>query len=116
MSETVRNARTGAILADRIERASGMAARLRGLIGREELPRGEALVIRPCTSIHTCFMRFPIDAAFLSREHRVIRAISGLRPWRFTRVYPAAALVVELPAGTLAQTGTREGDTLELQV
>ena len=86
--------------------------RLRGLLGRDSLPDGAALVIEPCTSIHTFFMRFSIDAAFLDRAGRVVRAISNLRPWRATRIYPKAAMVVELPAGTLRRTDTREGDAL----
>ena len=106
------NPRSGAVLARRVERALTIAARLRGLLGRGALPEGDALAIEPCTSLHTFFMRFPIDAVFLSREGRVIRAISDLRPWRATRIYPRAALAVELPAGTLARTGTLEGDTL----
>ncbi len=110
----VRNPRTGAVLASRVERAATPLARIRGLLGRESLPDGDALLIEPCTSIHTFFMRFPIDAAFLSRDFRVIRAISHLKPWRATRFHPRAAMVVELPGGTLARTGTREGDLLEL--
>ena len=106
------NPRTGAVLAERVERATTIRARLRGLIGRAELKAGDALLIEPCTAIHTFFMRFPVDAVFLTREHRVIRAIPGLGPWRATRVYPRATMVVELPAGTLARTGTHEGDAL----
>jgi uncharacterized membrane protein (UPF0127 family) len=109
------NPRTGAVLAHRVERASTPIERLRGLLGRPSLPEGAALVIEPCTSIHTFFMRFPIDAAFLSRELRVIRAIPGLKPWRATRLYPRAAMVFELPGGTLARTGTREGDLLAVE-
>ena len=110
----VRNPRTFAVLASRVERAATPIERIRGLLGRESLPDGDALLIEPCTSIHTFFMRFPIDAAFLSRDFRVIRAISRLKPWRATRFHPRAAMVVELPGGTLARTGTREGDLLEL--
>jgi uncharacterized protein len=106
------NRRTGAVVAQRVERAVKPGARLRGLLGRDSLPEGSALVIEPCTSIHTFFMRFSIDAAFVARDGRVIRAISSMRPWRATRIYPAAARVVELPAGTLLRTGTVEGDTL----
>jgi uncharacterized protein len=106
------NPRSGAVLARRVERAVTMRARLRGLLGRTGLAEGDALAIEPCTSLHTFFMGFAIDALFLSRDGRVIRAIPDLRPWRATRIYPRAALAVELPAGTLARTGTREGDTL----
>lgn len=110
------NRRNGAVLASRAARAASVGARLRGLLGRPSLPEGEALVIEPCTSIHTFFMRFPIDAAFVGRDGRVLRALSHLRPWRATRIYPSAALVVELPAGTLARTGTGEGDPLAFEV
>jgi uncharacterized membrane protein (UPF0127 family) len=102
----------GAVLAERVERAVTVLQRMRGLLGRDTLPEGEALVIDPCTSIHTFFMRFAIDAAFLSRDGRVVRAISAMKPWRATRLYPSAAMVVELPAGTLARTATSEGDEL----
>jgi len=53
---------------------------------------------------------------FLGADGRVIRAISSLRPWRATRIYPSAALVVELPSGTLGRTGTIEGDLLAFEV
>jgi uncharacterized membrane protein (UPF0127 family) len=109
----LRNPRTGAVLAHRIERAATAMARLRGLLGRQGLEDGQALLIEPCAAIHTFFMRFAIDAAFLSRDLRVVRAISTLKPWRATRLHSRAAMVVELPAGTLQRTGTREGDVLE---
>ena len=110
------NRRTGAVLASAVERAVTVRTRLRGLLGRDGLAEGAALVIEPCTSIHTFFMRFSIDAAFLDRAGRVVRAISNLRPWRATRIYPSAAMVVELPAGTLARTVTIEGDQLAFEV
>ena len=103
------------MLADRVERAFSMRARLRGLLGRKGLDPGAALVIEPCASIHTFFMQFTIDAAFVRRDGRVIRAISGLRPWRATRIYPAATMVIELPEGVLAATATAEGDTLAFE-
>jgi uncharacterized protein len=83
-----------------------------GLLGRDGLSEGAALVIRPCNSIHTFFMRFDIDVAFLAKDGRVVRVIPAMKPWRATRVYPSAAMAVELPSQTLARTGTREGDVL----
>jgi uncharacterized membrane protein (UPF0127 family) len=107
------NPRSGATLAEQVERATSVRARLRGLLGRTSLADGTALAIEPCTSIHTFFMKFTIDALFLARDGKVVRAIAELRPWRATRVYPSAAMVVELPAGTLRRTDTREGDVLQ---
>ncbi len=109
------NRRNGAVLAERVERARSMRARMRGLLGRDALAEGDALAIEPCTSIHTFFMRFAIDAAFIARDGKVIRAISDLRPWRATRIYPSAAQVIELPAGTLRRSATGEGDFLTFE-
>jgi uncharacterized membrane protein (UPF0127 family) len=111
----VRNARTGALLAARVERAGTFTARLRGLLGRGSLAEGEALLIEPCASVHTWFMRFAIDLAFLSRELRVLSAVSGLKPWR-VRWSPRAAMALELRDGALARSGTRAGDVLTLEV
>ena len=110
------NQANGAVLAENVQIARTARARLKGLLGRDFLPEGEALSIEPCTSIHTFFMRFPIDAAFLARDGKVLRAISSMPPWRATRIYPRAALVVEFPAGTLARTGTAEGHVLVFSV
>ena len=109
------NRTRGAVLADRVESAHRIRDRLRGLLGRAKLGRGEALAIRPCASIHTFFMRFEIDAVFLDRDGRVLRALAGLRPWRATRFHLRAEQVVELPAGTVERTGTREGDELAFE-
>src|SRR5207245_9650335 len=99
----VRNSRTGAVLAERVERASTILARLRGLLGRRALPDGEALLIEPCASIHTFFMRFAIDAAFLSRELRVMRAIPDLGSWRARRLHLRSATDSCLESGTIAR-------------
>jgi uncharacterized protein len=109
------NRTRGAVLAERVQRAERMRDRLRGLLGRAAMTDGEALAIVPCRSIHTFFMKFPIDAVFLDRGSRVLRALAELPPWRATRIHPGATQVVELPAGTLARTGTREGDELAFE-
>jgi uncharacterized protein len=104
------NRRTGAVLADRVERATSFGPRLRGLLFRRALGEGEALSLEPCSAIHTFFMRFAIDALFLDGRRRVVRAVGSVRPWRSIRSCRSAVQVVELPEGTLARTATREGD------
>jgi uncharacterized membrane protein (UPF0127 family) len=106
---------SGAVLAEQVERATSMTARLKGLLGRDSLAPGHALAIEPCTSIHTCFMHFAIDVLFVSREGVVVRAISNLPPWRLTRIYSQAALVVELPARTLERAKVREGERVSFR-
>lgn len=58
------------------------------------------------------FMRFPIDALFLDRAGRVVRAVADLHPWVPAIAARGAAEVVELRAGTIAETGTQAGDDL----
>ena len=57
-------------------------ARMWGLLGRRSLPWGEGLLLRPAASVHTFFMRFPIDVVFLDRELTVLGVTPELRPWR----------------------------------
>lgn len=89
-------------------------SRMRGLIGRRGLPAGEGLLLRPAPSIHTAFMRFPVDALFLDRELRVLRVVERLRPWRMASKRGARA-VLEIAAGESARRGVRVGDRLELR-
>ena len=96
------------------ELADRPLSRMRGLLGRSGLPAGEGLLLRPAPSIHTAFMRFPIDALFLDRELRVLEVVEGLRPWRMASKRGARA-VLELSAGESARRGVSVGDRLELR-
>ncbi len=93
----------------RIELAVTRWARLRGLLGRRP-PR--PLLLAPAASVHTCFMRRPIDVVFLDAELRVVRVVRGLRPWRLAAAVGARA-VLELPEGEAA--GLDAGDRLGLR-
>lgn len=92
-----------------------MMKRMVGLLGRAGLDEGEGLWIVPCNSIHTWFMRFPIDAVFVDKQGRVLRIYERLKPWRLTRIVRGAKAVLELPAGRVAQVGVSEGDELVLE-
>jgi uncharacterized membrane protein (UPF0127 family) len=103
----------GGPLCERCLLAETPLTRLKGLLGRRELPAGEGLLLRPASSIHMFFMRFPIDAVFVDRELRVLRVAADLKPWRLAAKRGAKA-VFELPAGRCARAGVREGDRLVL--
>jgi uncharacterized membrane protein (UPF0127 family) len=111
---TVRNAATGAVIAKRVEVATTHADRAIGLLGRSRLERGEGLLIAPCRGVHTCFMRFSIDVVSLDAEGVIVDCAPGLRPWRVRLPRRRTASVLELPAGTIAFTGTRVGDKVRL--
>lgn len=108
----VNNETRGRLLADRAERATSFRDRFVGLMGRRALALGEGMLLSPCNSIHTFFMRIPIDVAFLDSEGRIVKQFVALPPWRATSVYFQAKSVLELPAGTLDASGTQEGDRL----
>ena len=89
------------------------AERNKGLLGRDSLNLWAALVISPCWSIHTMFMRFPIDVIFVDRDGRAVRIVRDLQPWRMA-VARRAHAVIELPAGSLRTRDVRVGDELYL--
>ncbi|HYU61837.1 MAG TPA: DUF192 domain-containing protein [Solirubrobacterales bacterium] len=84
---------------------------MRGLLGRRQLPSGEGILLKPASSVHMAFMRFPIDAVFLDRELRVLKVASDLRPWRAAGSRGAKA-VLEIPAGEAERRGVTVGDRL----
>jgi uncharacterized protein len=96
------------------ELADSPLPRMRGLIGRRGLPAGEGLLLTPAPSIHTAFMRFPIDALFLDRDLRVLDIRASMPPWRVASKRTARA-VLELSAGECARRGVEVGDRLELR-
>lgn len=102
-------------LARRALVASTALARMKGLLGRRSLASGEGLVILRCNSIHTFFMRFPIDAVFVDGAHRVVKLLTNLPAFRISGIYFSARLCIELPAGTIAKTATAPGDEVHFQ-
>ncbi len=110
---TLRNARSALVVARKLEPAFDSKARRRGLLGREALDAGAALIIAPCNSIPTFFMKFAIDAVFVGRNGRVEKVYRALPPWRIGFSWKAFA-VIELPAGAAAQADTGVGDDLQI--
>jgi uncharacterized membrane protein (UPF0127 family) len=101
----------GSIVCERCVLADTALARMKGLLGRRELPSGEGILLRPASSVHMAFMRFPIDAVFLDGELRVVKVAADLRPWRAAGSRGAKA-VLEVPAGEAGRRGLSVGDRL----
>jgi len=108
----IHNATRDAEIAGHASAARSYWSRLIGLLGRSSLRPGEALLLDPCTSVHTAFMRFSIDVAFLDREARVVKIVPAMGPFRASAVLRGGRSAVELPKGTLERTGTAVGDQL----
>jgi len=104
----------GSTVCERCVVANKMLPRMRGLLGRRSLPAGEGLLIRPAPSVHTFFMRFPIDVVFLSRAGEVLKVSADVGPWR-ARSCRGAYAVLELAAGEAERRGVAVGDHIEAE-
>jgi uncharacterized membrane protein (UPF0127 family) len=111
----IANATRGSELAGDVRVARSFWTRLVGLLGRSSLPDGEGLLIEPCSSVHTAFMRFSIDVVYVDKSQRVVKAVRRLRPFRMSAVLRGGHAVIELPPGTIERTGTAPGDQLSYQ-
>ena len=111
MTEVALRLEDGSIVCERCVLADTALARMRGLLGRSGLPSGEGILLKPASSVHMAFMRFPIDAVFLDRELRVVKIASDLKPWRAAGSRSAKA-VLEIPAGEAGRRGLSVGDRL----
>lgn len=98
-------------MCERCVLADTALTRMRGLLGRRELPSGEGILLRPASSVHMAFMRFAIDAVFLDRDLRVVKIAPDLKPWRVAGARGAKS-VLEIPAGEAARRGLTVGDRL----
>ena len=107
------NERTQLPVAITLEPAFDSATRKRGLLGRDSLPPGHALIIAPSNMVHTFFMRFPIDILFVTRDGRVLKASADVPARRIVGTLRGFA-VIEMAAGELARSQTVAGDRIAI--
>lgn len=111
MTEIALRRENGSIVCERCVLADTALARMRGLLGRRELPSGEGILLKPASSVHMAFMRFPIDAVFLDGDSCVVKVAADLQPWRVAGARGSKA-VLEIPAGEASRRGLSVGDRL----
>ncbi len=95
------NPKTQEIIADNLTLNNTFFSRLIGLMFKKNLPKGTGIILKPCTQIHTCFMRFNIDVIFMDKDFKVLHIIENMPPWKISPLFLKARYTVELPAGTL---------------
>ena len=98
----------------KIKVAKNFFSRLKGLIGKNYLPRDEGLLIAPCNSVHMCFMKFSIDAIFIDKNFVVKKISPKLKTWTGFGICFGAWGVVEVAAGEAARLNLKVGDKLEV--
>jgi uncharacterized membrane protein (UPF0127 family) len=102
------------VLSTDILMAESLISRLIGLMFKQRLEGADGLLIDPCRSIHTFFMRYSLDIVFISKDNKIIKIIRDMKPWRVTWIYFRASKTLELPAGNLP-VDLKEGDSLEIR-
>ena len=109
----VRNQTRSRVLGQAVDVADTSSKRRIGLLKHERLDDGTGLWIVPCESVHTFFMKFPIDLVYLDKRRKVRKVRNAVPPWRLSACFWAHS-VLELPAGTATNTGTQVGDELAI--
>ncbi len=99
------------VVCERCQIADRLFTRARGLLGRSGLPQSHGLLIEPTWSVHTWFMRFPIDVVFLDRDLTVLKIRKHMCPWRTAARFRARS-VLELAAGECDRLRLEVGDRL----
>ena len=110
----VRNQTRQNVLASAADVADTSVKRRTGLLKHKNLEPGDGLWIVPCESVHTFFMRFAIDLIYLDKQRKIRKLRRAVPPWRISACF-AAHSVLELPAGTIAETGVAVGDQLSIE-
>ena len=98
------------VLGSQVALADRWWPRLRGFLGRAAPRMGEGILLSPCRAVHMLGIPYALDVIFLDREGTVVAQYPMLRPARFTPFHRAAQYALELPAGTIAASGTRVAD------
>lgn len=110
----MRNQTRDTVLGRAVDVADSSSTRRTGLLKHDRLAPGEGLWIVPCESVHTFFMKFPIDLVYLDKSRKVRKVRRAVPAWRLSACLSAHS-VLELPAGTAEETGTQTGDVLEIE-
>jgi uncharacterized membrane protein (UPF0127 family) len=106
-------AESGRLLVPSVEVADTFWSRLRGLQFRRALSPGEGLLLVPCASIHTCFVRFSLDVVMLSRQWQVLAVRRRVRAWRLVIAPQGTHAVLEMYGGSAPEVF--EGMRLKLE-
>src|SRR5256885_9134782 len=106
----IRNSDRETVLGEAIEGADTAVRRVKGLLGRQCLEDGQGLLFKQCSSLHTLFMRFPIDILFMDKKGKVVRSRSDVKPFKFVAAPLRAHYALELPAGSHMGSNTRVVD------
>ncbi len=110
----VYNSSNNLVLASEVYMAKNFITRSFGLIFNNDMSEDEALVITPCCSIHTFFMKFPIDVIFINKSGQVLAIHENVTPWKILPIYWKSKYVIELKAQNISDRAS-VGDEILIQ-
>lgn len=108
------NKNNNKLLASKVIIADTFITRFKGLMLKKNLEEDAAMLIHPCNSVHTFFMKFPLDIIFISKEYEVIYVMENMLPGKTSSFIRKSMGVLELPSGTIEKTNTKKGDFLNI--
>lgn len=94
--------------------ADNLVSRMIGLLKYKSLPKGCAMLINPCSSIHTIGMRFALDLIFLDKKMRVVHTVSSVKPNRFVLGGRGASVTIEIQSGWFDISGVAIGSVCKI--
>ena len=100
------------VLFEKVGLANSFGSRLRGLMFYPALPEIDGLMLSPANSVHTFWMRFPLDLIFLDGNGKVILTYNNITPNRICPAVKGAGYVLETTAGTVAKYDIQKQDSL----
>jgi len=111
----VTNVARGTVVGETIEVAASATQKVKGLLGRECLEDGQGLLFKGAGSLHTLFMRFPIDVIYTDKHGKVVKLARAVRPFKLIAAPLRCHYALELPAGAILASKTQVGDHLRFE-
>lgn len=111
----VYNSTQNDLIADNVKVADNFFSRSIGLLSKKSLSEGEGLIIKPCCSIHTFFMKFNIDVLFINKKNKVIALYEKVNPWNVLPIHITSYYVIELPSGTISKKNIDKGSLIKFE-
>jgi len=106
------NLTTNETLVERLHQANQFWKRLTGLMTFKTMKSSEGMLLTPCSDIHTCFMKFPIDVICLDNNLTILEVHCNIKPWRFIMGCKNTVSILEVPVGVASSL--RIGDQLKI--
>lgn len=98
----------------KIKRANDPLSIGLGVIGWKSFGELNGLLLSNTNSVHTFFVKFPLDLVFLDKGMRVLQLTHNLKPLRISPIVWQAKYVLEMPTGSIEKFSIEVGNQIDL--